>query len=487
MDPRTRWREGLTPMSRSDTLHQSAPALAPTAAPYYLEPPEAYEPEVLEESASLGSWRPSGLLEWFAIAQTAVPAMLYLPGNQQSRLAIRAASFLISIGAFWFWYLDRPGKYPVPHPANRWLTLVTMVLFLMVIHPDTSSLFAGFGHIALYFAVFSPMFWVPAFVDSRRRLIRVLAILLVCNGLNSVVGVLQVYDPATWMPKEFSLSFSQLQLAIATYAGPNGRRIVRPPGLFDTPGAVCGAGAVAALLGLIFGVEKQFGWWKRLLALGLSFAGMAAIYLSHVRSSMIVTVGTMSAYIVMLAIQKQKQKLTGFLGLAAAMLVVALSFATFLGGESVQERFMSVFESNPKDFYYETRGQQVETAINVLLVEYPLGAGLARWGMVSNYFKVPSAKAMYAEVQPAAWIIDGGLPLLILYGLALLSSLMWGLKMVRRLPDPTDRLWASAVVAANIGTLVLVLTFVPFMTQVGLQFWFLEGLLHGAMAYKIVQ
>jgi hypothetical protein len=33
-----------------------------------------------------------------------------------------------------------------------------------------------------------------------------------------------------------------------TYIGPNGEAIVRPPGLFDTPGAVCGAGTIAALL-----------------------------------------------------------------------------------------------------------------------------------------------------------------------------------------------------------------------------------------------
>jgi hypothetical protein len=464
----------------------SAPAHAPAGEPDYVEAPDPYKPEV-EGWTDLGSWRPSGLLEWFAIAQTALPAMLYLPGNQQSRLAIRAASFLISIAAFWFWYLDRPGKYPVRHPATLWLTVVTMWLFLMVIHPETASLFGGFGQIALYFAVFSPVFWVPAFVDSRRRLIRVLAILLICNGLNAVVGVLQVYDPATWMPAEFSSSVSRLQIDISTYIGPNGRRIVRPPGLFDTPGAVCGAGAVAGLLGLIFAVEKRVGWWKRLVALGFSFAGMAAIYLSHVRSSFIVMLGTIAAYVALLAIQKQKQRLTGLLGLAGGMLVFALSFATVLGGDSVQERFMSVFESNPKDFYYETRGQQVESAISTLAVEYPMGAGLARWGMIASYFKVSNTKYLYAEVQPAAWILDGGLPLLALYILALLSTVFWGLKLVRLLPDPTDRIWASAVVAANVGTLVLVLTFVPFNTQVGLQFWFLEGLLHGAMAYKLYQ
>jgi hypothetical protein len=466
-------------------IHQSAPSLAPVSQPHYIEP-DTVQSETTELSGA-GSWRPTGLLEWFAVAQTALPALLYLPGNQQSRAAIRASAFLISIAAFGFWYLERQGTYPVRHPATRWLILVMALLGLMVIHPDTFSVAAGVGQMALYFAVFCPIFWVPAFAVSRQKLIRVLAILLVCNGVNSVVGVLQVYDPETWMPAEFSSTITRLQVDVATYIGPGGRRIVRPPGLYDTPGAVCGAGAVAALLGLIFGVEKRVGRWQRVGALALSFAGMAAIYLSHVRSSFIVTLGTMSAYLVMLWIQKQKQRLTGFLGLAGGMLLIALSFATVLGGDTIQERFMSVFESDPRDFYYETRGMQVESALNELAIEYPLGAGLARWGMSAAYFDVPRSRLIWAEVQPAGWILDGGLPMLLLYGLALVAAVIWEIKLVRHLPDPNDRLWASAVVAANVGTLVLVMTFVPFVTQIGLQFWFLEGLLHGAMAYKIYQ
>src|SRR5262249_10221352 len=144
------------------------------------------------------------------------------------------------------------------HPADRWLSLVLLVLFAMILHPDTDNLAAAIAQVALYVAVFSPIYWVPAFVTSRRRLIRVLAILLICNGLNSVVGVLQVYDPDRWMPAEFSSTFAYNPnlLRASTYIGPNGRRIIRPPGLFDTPGAVCGAGTVAALLGLIFGLGK---------------------------------------------------------------------------------------------------------------------------------------------------------------------------------------------------------------------------------------
>src|SRR6185295_8574354 len=190
----------------------------------------------------------------------------------------------------------------------------------------------------------------------------------------------------------------------------------------------------------IFGLEKQVPWWMRILALGMSFAGMAAIYLSHVRSSFIVTMATMSAYVVMLAIQKQKTRMTGFLGLAAGMLIVALSFATVLSGESVQDRFMSVFETNPKDLFYETRGHQVESAYGIVAAEYPMGAGLGRWGMVASYFSVPASQLLGAEVQPVAWVLDGGVPLLVIYFLALIATLRWELKLVHRLTDPMDRL-----------------------------------------------
>ena len=79
-------------------------------------------------------------------------------------------------------------------------------------------------------------------------------------------------------------------------------------------------------------------------------------------------------------------------------------------------------------------------------------------------------------------MFDGGVPLVGLYGLVLLVTLLGDLKLIRSLADPEDRLLATIVVAANVGTIGLVFTFVPFGTAVGMQFWFLEGMLHGAMA-----
>jgi hypothetical protein len=300
--------------------------------------------------------------------------------------------------------------------------------------------------------------------------------------------VLQVYDPDRWMPRELSALYTGNAniLAASSYVGPDGRVIIRPPGLFDTPGAVCGAGTIAALLGLVICLEP-LAIWKRAIALAMAVAGIAAIYLSHVRVSLVVAVATMVLYALMLLAQQQTKRVGLFASLGAGLIVSAFSLATLLGGQSVTERFSTLFAEDPRSLYYQSRGQAVEYAFSTMLVEYPLGAGLARWGMMRSYFGDPAkldSTEVFAEVQPNAWILDGGVFLLVFYSLALIVTASHDIKLVRTLADRDDRLWAAAVVAANFGTLALVFSFVPFATSVGLQFWFLEGALHGAMAHR---
>ena len=145
---------------------------------------------------------------------------------------------------------------------------------------------------------------------------------------------------------------------------------------------------------------------------------------------------------------------------------------------------MTLLEDDPRELYYQSRGMQIESAINDLIDEYPFGAGLARWGMMSYYFgdKRSEPRGLFAEVQPNAWMLDGGCsaPRALLPGADRDAARRSVAVPLARGPD--DRLVGHHVVAANVGTLGLVFTFVPFGTAVGMQFWFLEGVLHGAMA-----
>jgi hypothetical protein len=359
-------------------------------------------------------------------------------------------------------------------------------LGVMLLHPDSVA-FVGVAQISLYFAILCPLFWASHYVDDRRKLVRALVLLLVCNGVNSMVGVLQVYDPDRWMPRQLSTVYLEaggdMMLGASTFVGRDGQLMVRPPGLFDAAGAVAGAAMVATILGLVFCLEP-IGWWKRLGSLGFALAGMSALYLSHVRAAFVMTMGMMAAYLIMLVFQNQKKRVIGFGAVGFGLVAVGLTVATALAGDSVAERFRTLLEADPRDLYYQSRGIQVKSAMTELVDQYPLGAGLGRWGMLSFYFgeRGPRSRNMFAEVQPNAWMLDGGVPLVVLYSLVLIVTLFGDLLLIRSLRDPEDRLLATIVVAANVGTIGLVFTFIPFGTAVGMQFWFLEGMLRGAMA-----
>jgi hypothetical protein len=428
-----------------------------------------------------------GFAEFFVVSQTLIPALLYLPGTQPFRLYIRVASFAISFATLGWWAVA-VAKTSRPHRVQPWIFAALAYLVVMFFHPLTVSTFAGLAQFVLYLSVMAPIFWAGSFVRTPERLSRLMALFLICNGINAIVGVLQVYDPARWMPPEMSRVMSETVygLGTVTYRGPDGRLIVRPPGLFDTPGAVAGPGMYAALLGLVF-ATSAVAFWKRLAALAASFAGIAAIYLSQVRVSLIVAVLMLAAYASLLTMQERKARATLFAGIAAAIVVSTFVFALTLGGQSIAERTFTLFAQDPLTLYADSRGGQLTYTFGELLQTYPMGAGLGRWGMIAVYFASaapPDVQPLWVEIQVAGWAIDGGIAFLVLSLAAIAVTLVTELQVARRHPDARVRACAAVVLAANLGTAALVFTFTPFVTQIGLQFWFLAGALHGVAATR---
>jgi hypothetical protein len=421
------------------------------------------------------SW---GLAEFFIISQTAIPALLFLPGTQPVRLYVRVASFGISIALLIWWALGHVENNRRSHPSQTWLLASMVYTTAMVFHPFTSSTLAGLAQLVLYVSVMAPVFWAPAVVRNADHLARLMTLLLVCNGINAFVGVMQVYDPGRWMPQEMSriVTESEFGLGAVTYRGPNGL-IVRPPGLFDNPGAVAGPGMYAALLGLVFATSAS-ATWKRALALLGSGAGAAAIYLSQVRVSLVVLAVMLASYVALLMLQQRKQRAVVFGGLAAAMVFGAFTLALSLGGESIAERTLTLFAQDPVSLYSASRGGQLVYTFEDLLVSYPLGAGLGRWGMIAGYFG-SSREPLWAEIQVAGWAIDGGIPFLLLSVAAPFIALIAQARIATGNPDPKVRACAAVALAANLGTAALIFSFTPFVTQIGLQFWFLSGAVHG--------
>lgn len=425
-------------------------------------------------AAALPPW---GVAEFFIISQTAIPAVLYLPGTQGIRLYVRVASFAISLAVLAWWALG-DARAARRHPAQPWLLASVVYVAAMLAHPDTGSTLAGVGQLVLYVSVMAPVFWAPSIVRNADHLARLMTLLLVCNGVNAFVGVMQVYDPGRWMPPEMSriVTGSAFGLDTVSYMGPNGV-IIRPPGLFDNPGAVAGPGMYAALLGLVFATSRR-AVWQRAVALAASFAGVAAIYLSQVRVSLVVLAIMMATYVAILALHRRGRRATVFAAIAAGLVLATFTFAVGLGGESIVERTLTLFAQDPVSLYSASRGGQLVYTFGDLIAEFPFGAGLGRWGMIATYFG-GSQPPLWAEIQIAGWAIDGGVPLLLLgvgaAGVALVAS--WRLAMSD--PDPKARACAAVILAANLGTAALIFSFTPFVTQIGLQFWFLAGAVHG--------
>ena len=420
---------------------------------------------------------PWGLAEFFIVSQTAIPAVLFLPGTQGVRLYVRVASFAIALCFLARWALGetRAGRR---HPAQAWLLASIVYIAAMLAHPYTSSTLAGVAQLVLYVSVMAPLFWAPSIVRNPDHLARLMTVLLVCNGVNAFVGVMQVYDPARWMPLEMSriVTGSAFGLDTVSYKGPNGV-IVRPPGLFDNPGAVAGPGMYAALLGLVFATSAR-ALWQRAVALAASFAGVAAIYLSQVRVSLVVLAIMMVTYVAVLVLQRRGRRAIVFATIAGGLVLATFAFAVGLGGKSIVQRTWTLFAQDPVSLYTASRGGQLVYTFADLIGEFPLGAGLGRWGMISTYFG-GSQPPLWAEIQIAGWAIDGGVPLLLLgvgaAGIALVAA--WRLAMSD--PDPKVRACAAVILAANLGTAALIFSFTPFVTQIGLQFWFLAGAVHG--------
>jgi hypothetical protein len=136
---------------------------------------------------------------------------------------------------------------------------------------------------------------------------------------------------------------------------------------------------------------------------------------------------------------------------------------------------------DPRAVYYRARGVQLEYTLSEMLYEFPLGAGLGRWGMAAGYFGTAGVSGLWAEIQVAGWMIDGGLPMILLYGGALVVTAIVQLRHALQTRYARVAACAALVFALNLGTAVMIISFTPFVTQIGIQYWFLAGALHGVI------
>jgi hypothetical protein len=134
-----------------------------------------------------------------------------------------------------------------------------------------------------------------------------MAILFACNAASAVVGIGQFYRPERFNPPVMRAG-GGLTIEDYTYETADGRKVVRPCGLTDTPGGACAAGMLAGLLGLGWSLQP-IAAWRRLAALGLAFAGLMVIYLSQVRAALVMEVISLLTLAAALAARRDVRRL----------------------------------------------------------------------------------------------------------------------------------------------------------------------------------
>lgn len=424
---------------------------------------------------------PWGWLEWVIVGQTLFPALLFVPGLTKIRFLLRVASFGLSLTA-WAVVAARGRRASGKRfAAAPWLAFCAGWLALMLAHPEGNGLVSALASMMLNLAILAPVFWAPALADSTQRVTRLLTIMLVCNAASTIVGILQFYRPGTFDPPALMISeiMGDDYVGSLSYTTADGREVLRPCGLTDTPGAASLAGSYTCLIGVAW-ILRPIGHWRQAACLFLGLAGMAVVYFSQVRTCLVLTLVGLVQMAVMLALRRDYGKLSRLLTVGALIVFGSIAWAVRDGGEVVMERFLQLMDEAPGEAYYENRGRFLEETFDRYLWDYPLGAGLGRWGMMYYYFGDKSRPSLWSEIQPTAWIFDGGIPLLLAYSLGIGAAVLATVRLALRSRDAELANLASVICAICLSILAACLSSMPFIGPVGIQFWVILGALHGA-------
>lgn len=434
--------------------------------------------EPFEETSS-SMW---GLVEVFILIQFLWGALLFLPGAQSFRMSVRILPYFSSLALFAFYYGNRQ-RYRMP-AAGKFVVIALLLLVINLAHPQT-QLMAGAAQCVFQFCIVAPVFWAGKAVKSPRYLNRLLWLIFIVNAANSLVGLLQIYFPQYFMPPEFSSlaqSMNRDYVEALSYQGASGQMIIRPPGLSDMPAGAAVAGMTTALMGIALSMRREWGARTRTFCLAMSGVGMVVLYLTQVRSLFLMMVAAICALLTVVVRRGQRREAVWASLTSLALVVGAFLWAISLGGKTVADRFFGITEVGLFNSFQSNRGFFVEQTINTLLFEYPLGAGVGRWGMMTVYFgDLASIESppIHVEIQMTGWLLDGGVLMMLFYGSAVVSALLYCYRRAVRSADIEMVSAARIIFCFNLIIAGTTLAGPSFNTQLGIQFWFLTAALHG--------
>jgi hypothetical protein len=446
--------------------------------------PSALHPETYEaaEEASPIPYAGWGWLELFVLVQVLWGVLLFVPGSQAYRVYIRAFPFVASLVALAA--CVRSSGADSGAPGGRWILASLTIMVASLIHPAT-WIMSGIAQVVFQLSIAAPVFWTARNWVTDERLERILLLVFGANFVSAALGLLQVYYPQTFMPPEFSrlaLRLNENIVGSLTYIGADGREIVRPPGLSDLPGGAAVSATVTALLGFAFATRSRTTHQLRLWFIAASLVGLTVVYLTQVRSMLVMIILCMMSAGAVRLRQGRVAHSVWVVGSAAALVIASFTWAVAVGGDSVVDRFQSILDVGVVQSYQENRGMFLSYTLQELVYEYPFGAGLGRWGMMSAYFGEPTNwqfPALWAEIQLTGWLYDGGVVLWTCYAGAIATATLYTYRIASAAETYLSDL-ATMVLSFQVLVIGLCFTGPVFNTQVGIVFWLLSASVYGA-------
>jgi hypothetical protein len=417
-------------------------------------------------------------IQGFVLFQIACQVALLSPVLGPARIPLRTAAFAASL--LFLAFLPGRGR---AHPASTAALVVLGLVAFGFLNPGTNVV-AGAAQAVLYVAILAPLFWVARVRVDPNGFRRVMKTLWAFHVVSSVVGVLQVYFPGQFLPNlstnvqalgESGVNSLTIQLA-------DGSRVFRPMGLTDVPGGAATAGLYAALFGLAFLLDARSVGTK-VVCVGSIAVGLFCIYLSQVRSILVMAGVCSLTLLGILAWRGQMARLLEVGGLLVVLVVGTFYWAEAVGGQAVTGRLSTLIDQDAGQVYYSNRGLFLEHTVVNLLPEYPLGAGLGRWGMMNTYFGDhgdPERPPIWVEIQCTGWLLDGGVPLVLAYVAAILIACRTAYRIAIRAPAQSLAMWGALIFAYDVGAVALTFNYPLFIGQGGMEFWLLNATLFAA-------
>ncbi|HET9272418.1 MAG TPA: hypothetical protein VFO31_29780 [Vicinamibacterales bacterium] len=424
-----------------------------------------------------------GWVEIFLAVQLLWGAVLFIPGAQAYRAPVRATPYLVSAVAL-VYYFRAPTGEPL-HASAKWVMASFGLLSLNLLHGTTHSM-AGVAQIVFQVSIAAPIFWMARAVRSDRRVMRMVWLLFAASFLSSALGILQVYYPNTFLPPEFSTLGREMNpeiISSLTYRGADGREIIRPPGLSDMPGGAAASAMVTFTLGVALAFRRGLATVWRAGCAAAATIGMTALLLTQVRSLSLVAAASLGVFASLRLRQGRAADALASVGVGAVLVIGAFVWAVTVGGDALVDRFSGLVNDGVIHTFREQRGVFLTYTLSELLYEFPLGAGLGRWGMMQVYFGDPTlwqAPPIHVEIQPTGWLLDGGVLLWVAMGGAIVTALRTTYLVSIHAADTLQDA-ATAIVCLQLAVLCLCLTGPAFNTQLGIQFWAVTGAVLGPL------